>query len=79
MQYDDLRRNHTSEVDTFCQAEVHPVPSRERALRFEAFNSTLRIGGLRAAQYHASQCGLWNISNQADTPRRSETAVPLVW
>lgn len=26
LQYDDLRRNHTSEVDTFCRAEVHPDP-----------------------------------------------------
>jgi Carboxypeptidase regulatory-like domain len=78
LQFNNLRRNHTSEIDTSMDKNFRFGERRYVQIRFEAFNLQNRVT-FGAPNTSPTSSAFGTISSQANTPRRLETAIRLVW
>ena len=78
LQFNNLRRNHTSEIDTSMDKKFQFAERKYIQIRFEAFNLQNRVT-FGAPNTTPTSAAFGEISNQANTPRRLETAIRLVW
>ncbi len=78
LQYNNLRRNHTSEIDTSLDKNFRFGERRYVQIRFEAFNLQNRVT-FGAPNTAPTNSAFGTIGTQANTPRRLETAIRLVW
>ncbi len=78
LQFNNLRRDPTKEVDTSLDKNFRFGEKRYLQVRFEAFNLTNHVtfGAPNTAPTNAA---FGTIGSQANTPRRLETALRLVW
>jgi hypothetical protein len=78
LQFNNLRRNHTSEIDTSLDKKFQFAERKYVQIRFEAFNLQNRVtfGAPNTAPTNAA---FGTIASQANTPRRLESAIRLVW
>lgn len=78
LQYNNLRRDPTKELDTSLDKNFRFGEKRYLQIRFEAFNLTNHVtfGAPNTAPTNAA---FGTIGSQANTPRRLETALRLVW
>jgi len=78
LQYNNLRRDPVKQVDTSLDKNFRFGEKRYLQVRFEAFNLTNHVtfGGPNTAPTNAA---FGTIGSQANTPRRLETALRLVW
>ena len=78
LQFNNLRRNHTSEIDTSMDKNFQFAERRYVQIRFEAFNLQNRVT-FGAPNTTPTSSAFGTIGSQANTPRRLETAIRLVW
>jgi hypothetical protein len=78
LQFNNLRRNHTSEIDTSMDKNFKFGERRYVQVRFEAFNLQNRVT-FGAPNTTPTSTAFGTIGSQANTPRRLETALRLVW
>jgi hypothetical protein len=78
LQFNNLRRNHTSEIDTSMDKKFQFAERKYIQIRFEAFNLQNRVT-FGAPNTTPTSAAFGEISSQANTPRRLETAIRLVW
>ncbi len=77
-QYANLRRDYSNEVDLSLDKNFRFVEGKYLQLRFEAFNlpNHVTFGNI---QTNPTNSAFGTIGSQANTPRRIETALRLVW
>jgi len=78
LQFNNLRRNHTSEIDTSLDKNFKFAERKYVQIRFEAFNLQNRVT-FGAPNTTPTSTAFGTIGSQANTPRRLETAIRLVW
>jgi hypothetical protein len=78
LQYNNLRRDPSKQVDTSLDKNFRFGERRYLQVRFEAYNLTNHVtfGAPNTAPTNAA---FGTIGSQANTPRRLETALRLVW
>jgi hypothetical protein len=77
-QFNTLRRNRTNQVDTSLTKNFKFAEKRYVQIRLEAFNTFNHVTFGNATTSPTSSA-FATITTQANTPRRIETAIKLVW
>ena len=78
LQFNNLRRNYTNEIDTSLDKNFKFAERRYVQIRFEAFNIANHVT-FGAVNTTPTNSAFGTIGSQANTPRRLETAIRLVW
>ena len=78
LQFNNLRRNYTNEIDTSMDKNFKFGERRYVQIRFEAFNLQNHVT-FGAPNTTPTSSAFGTIGSQANTPRRLETAIRLVW
>ncbi len=76
--FNNLRRDMTKNLDLSMMKKFAFGDRRYVQVRFEAFNATNRVT-FAAPQLSPTNAAFGEISSQANTPRRIETGVRVVW
>ena len=74
----NLRRNYTNEIDISLDKNFKFTERRYVQIRFEAFNIANHVT-FGAVNTTPTNSAFGTIGSQANTPRRLETAIRLVW
>ncbi|MGP8243485.1 MAG: hypothetical protein ACLQVN_03090 [Bryobacteraceae bacterium] len=77
-QFGDLRRAATEELDADLVKRFHVTESKYVELRIEAYNVTNHVT-FGAPSITPTSSSFGEIASQANTPRRIQTALRLVW
>jgi hypothetical protein len=77
-QYGNLRRDYTNEIDTSLDKDFHLTEQKYFEVRLEAFNVTNRVT-FGNPNTTATNSAFGTIGSQANTPRRIETSLRLVF
>jgi hypothetical protein len=78
LQYNNLRRDYTNEIDLSMDKKFKFTERKYVQIRFEAYNLQNRVT-FGAPNTTPTNAAFGTISTQANTPRRLESAIRLVW
>lgn len=77
-QFNNLRRDKTNQLDLSLTKKFNFTESKYLQVRFEAYNVVNHVT-FGAAQTNPTNAAFGTIGTQANTPRRIETGLRLVW